>query len=93
MEKIPIYVPVIKVNTKPPQGVFYWYYKGVVKEPNMSTLQNEMILENCFDEAWESFRVHNKLTVDEMTELCSFSKGTVNAIERNAMKMFEDMCQ
>ena len=52
-----------------------------------------MILENCFDEAWESFRVHNKLTVDEMTELCSFSKGTVNAIERNAMKMFEDMCQ
>ena len=59
----------------------------------MSTLQNEMILENCFDEAWESFRVSNKLTVDEMTELCSFSKGTVNAIERNAMKMFEDMCQ
>ena len=74
-------------------GVFYWYYKGVVKEPTMSTLQNEMILENCFDEAWESFRVHNKLTVDEMTELCDFSEGTVNAIERNAQKMFDDMCQ
>jgi len=59
----------------------------------MSTLANEMILENCFDEAWESFRVHNKLTVAEMTELCSFSKGTVNAVERTARKMFEDMCQ
>ena len=59
----------------------------------MSTLQNEMILENSFDEAWESFRVSNKLTVDEMTELCDFSEGTLNAIERNAQKMFDDMCQ
>ena len=55
----------------------------------MSTLQNEMILENCFDEAWESFRVHNKLTVDEMTELCDFSEGTRNAIERNAINKNE----
>ena len=59
----------------------------------MSTLQNEMILENCFDEAWENFRVSNKLTVDEMTELFSFSQGTRIAIERTARKMFEDMCQ
>ena len=59
----------------------------------MSTLQNEMILENCFDEAWESFRVNNKLTVDEMTELCDFSEGTLHAIERNAQKLFDDMCQ
>ena len=41
----------------------------------MSTLHNEMILENCFDEAWESFRVHNKLTVDEMTELAARASG------------------
>jgi len=59
----------------------------------MSTLQNEMILENCFDEAWENFRVSNKLTVDEMTELFSFSQGTRIAIERTAQKMFDDMCQ
>ena len=52
-----------------------------------------MILENCFDEAWESFRVNNKLTVDEMTELCDFSEGTLNAIERTSQKMFDDMCQ
>ena len=59
----------------------------------MSTLQNEMILENCFDNAWEQFRVSNKLTVDQMEELCSFSQGTVNAIERNAQVMFAHMCQ
>jgi len=59
----------------------------------MSTLQNEMILENCFDEAWENFRVSNKLTVDEMTELFSFSQGTRLAIEITARKMFDDMCQ
>ena len=29
MEKIPIYVPVSKVNTKTPWGFFYWYYKRV----------------------------------------------------------------
>ena len=59
----------------------------------MSTLQNEMILENCFDEAWENFRVSNKLTVDEMTELFAFSQGTRLAIEITARKMFDDMCQ
>ena len=59
----------------------------------MSTLQNESILENCFDEAWENFRVHNKLTVDEMTELCSFSEGTVHAVEKQAQRMFDDLCQ
>ena len=59
----------------------------------MSTLQNEMILENCFDDAWEEFRVCNKLTVDQMEELCSFSQGTVYAIERNAQVMFAHMCQ
>ena len=59
----------------------------------MSCLQNEQLLEQCFDDAWESFRVHNKLTVAMMEELCSFSAGTVNAIERNAQKMFDDMCQ
>ena len=59
----------------------------------MSCLNNEQILENCFDEAWEDFRVSNKLTVEMMNELCSFSEGTVSNIERTAQKMFEDMCQ
>ena len=38
----------------------------------MSCLQNEMILENLFDEVWEDFRVSNKLTVNQMNELCSY---------------------
>ena len=59
----------------------------------MSCLQNEQLLEQCFDEAWESFRVHNKLTVAMMEELCSFSAGTVDAIEKTAQQMFDDMCQ
>ena len=50
-------------------------------------------METCFDEAWESFRVSNKLTVAMMEELCSFSKGTVDAIEKTAQQMFDDMCQ
>ena len=59
----------------------------------MSCLQNEQLMETCFDEAWESFRVHNKLTVEMMEELCSFSAGTVQHIERTAQQMFDDMCQ
>ncbi len=59
----------------------------------MSTLHHESLMETCFDEAWENFRVHNKLTVDEMTELCSFSEGTRDTITKTAHEMFEDMCQ
>ena len=59
----------------------------------MSCLQNEMILESLFDEVWEEFRVSNKLTVEMMNELCSFSKGTNLALERLTQKRFEDLCQ
>jgi len=60
----------------------------------MSTLHHESLLETCFDEAWESFRVHNKLTDDQLTALCERSpSGTLIAIERSAQKMFDDMCQ
>jgi len=59
----------------------------------MSCLQNELLLEQCFDTAWEDFRVHNELTVEMMEELCSISQGTVDAIERKARQIFEDMIQ
>ncbi len=59
----------------------------------MSCLQNESILESLFDEVWEDFRVSNKLTVEMMNELCSFSKGTLDALERTTQQRFEDMCQ
>ena len=52
-----------------------------------------MILESLFDEVWEDFRVSNKLTVEDMNELCSFSKGTNLALERETNRRFEDLCQ
>ena len=59
----------------------------------MSCIQNENILENIFDEVWEEFRVSNKLTVEQMNELCSFSKGTNLALEKLTRQRFEDLCQ
>ena len=59
----------------------------------MSTMQNEMILENCFDEAWENFRTHNKLTEDELNWLTNNTLGTMDAIERQARRLFDNMCQ
>ena len=36
----------------------------------MSTLANEALLENIYDEVWEEFRLANKLTDDQLNELC-----------------------
>jgi hypothetical protein len=59
----------------------------------MSVLHHEALYETCFDECFEEFRVHNKLTHDMMAELCSFSVGTLDHIERRAWKKFQDLCQ
>ena len=59
----------------------------------MSCLHNENILESLFDEVWEDFRVSNKLTVEQMNELCSFSKGTNLALEKLTRQRFEDLCR
>jgi len=58
----------------------------------MSSLHHESILEDCFEEAAESFRIHNKLTHEQLDELLSFSKGTFDAICSNAHKIFQDRC-
>ena len=59
----------------------------------MSCLNNESILESLFDEVCEDFRVSNKLTVEQMNELLSFSKGTQDALEQTTRQRFEAMCQ
>ena len=59
----------------------------------MSTLHHEALYETCHDEAWEEFRQHNKLTEEMMEELCSFSTGTLDCIDRLAWKKFQDLCQ
>ena len=60
----------------------------------MSTLANESLLENIYDEVWEEFRISNKLTDDQLNELCwANESGTLLAIETETNKRFEDMCQ
>ena len=58
----------------------------------MSVLHHEEIFEDCFNIARESFRVHNKLTEQQMEELLSFSNGTFDVICKSAQKIFEDRC-
>ena len=51
-------------------------------------------MEECHDQAWEEFRVHNQLTDDQLNELCCRqTSGTLVAIERKAQQMFEQRCQ
>ena len=58
----------------------------------MSCLQNEILLEQCYEDAYEQFRIHNKLNEDQMQELI-LHKGVEDAIIKSARKMFENMCQ
>ena len=58
----------------------------------MSTLHHEEILESCFDQAWDEFRVHNKLTHEQMREMESH-EGVQIALCRSAERMFEEMGQ
>ena len=60
----------------------------------MSSLHHEALMECCHDEAWEELRIHNKLTEDQLNELCwRQTSGTLIAIERKAQQKFEDLCQ
>ena len=59
----------------------------------MSVLHHESLLEDCFEQAIESFRVHNELTAKQMDELIVCSAGVRLALEKQANKLFEDLCQ
>ena len=58
----------------------------------MSVLHHESLLESCFDQAWEEFRINNKLTVEQMTQIENH-EGVQIALNKKANKMFEDLCQ
>ena len=59
----------------------------------MSVLHHEEILENCLEEAWENFRIHNKLTQKQMEELYNRpSGGVADAVHAQAQKLFDDLC-
>ena len=62
----------------------------------MSVLHHESLMETCWDEAWEEFRIHNKLTEDQLNELCWRNpnrSGSLDAIDALAQQKFEDLCQ
>ena len=60
----------------------------------MSCLQNEVLLENLYDEVWEEYRIKNNLTDDQLYTLEQNSlTGTIPEIEIETNKRFEDMCQ
>ena len=58
----------------------------------MSCLQNEELLEDCYERAYDQFRIHNKLDEQQMQELILHG-GVQLAIEKSAYKIFDDMCQ
>ena len=84
-------MPLCKLHTFPTHSV-HLHYNSIIHKTHMSTLHHESILESCFDEAWESFRVHNQLTEDELNWLTNNTLGTLDAIEKQAQKLFEGMC-
>ena len=57
----------------------------------MSSLHHEEILEDCYEQSYESFKKSNKLTEEMMQELILHS-GVQFAIEKNARKLFQDRC-
>ena len=66
--------------------------KTSIKLILMSVLHHDEILEDCYERAYEQFRIHNKLNQEQMQELI-LHKGVEDAIIKSARKMFDDMCQ
>ena len=59
----------------------------------MSVLHHETILENCFEIAYEDFRIANDYSKDRMEELYLMNKNVQNRLEEVATQLFEDLCQ
>ena len=66
--------------------------KTSIKLILMSVSHHEEILEDCYERAYEQFRIHNKLNQEQMQELILHG-GVQLAIEKSARLMFENMCQ
>ena len=60
----------------------------------MSNLQNEILLENLYDEAWEDYRKEHNLTDDQLYALEQNSQyGYLPVIAEEATRRFEELCQ
>ena len=60
----------------------------------MSNLQNEILLENLYDEAWEDYRKQHNLTSDQLNAIEQNSDlGYLSVIEWEAIRRFEELAQ
>ena len=60
----------------------------------MSNINNESILETCYDEAWVDYAVANNLTQDQLNAIDQDSElGYLPVIADEAQKRFEDLIQ
>lgn len=59
----------------------------------MSVLHHESILESCFEDAYENFRIDNNYTISEMEDLYMQNKNVRMRLEEVAKMLFEDLCQ
>ena len=59
----------------------------------MSVLHHESILDTCFEDAYESFRVDNNYSISEMEDLYIENKNLRMRLEEVAIQLFEDKCQ
>ena len=60
----------------------------------MSNLNNEVLLEQLYDEAWVDYAVENNLTQDKLNEIEQNSElGYLPEIEAEAVRRFEELAQ
>tara|TARA_R100000657_G_C4552084_1_gene24336 strand:- start:277 stop:459 length:183 start_codon:yes stop_codon:yes gene_type:complete len=60
----------------------------------MSNLNNEILMEQCYDEAWVDYAVEHNLTQDQLYALEQDSDtGILPEIEAEARRRFEDLIQ
>ena len=58
----------------------------------MSNLQNEILLENLYDEAWVDYAVEHNLTQDQLNAIEQDSElGYLPEIEAEAIRRFEEL--
>ena len=61
---------------------------------SMSTLANETLLENIYDEVWVEYAKANNLTFDQLDAIDQDSElGYLPEIANEAQKRFDDLCQ
>ena len=60
----------------------------------MSTLHHESLLETCYDEVWEEYRIENNLTSDQLDAIDQNSElGYLPVIANEANRRFEELCR